>query len=66
MNYIGISWQIKNRKEDFALEQRLMNCERSGKYRQTPERRRSLLGGIVVKKAHRRENSINHLGGNYC
>lgn len=38
-----------------------MNYERSGKYRQISERRHSLFLGIVVKKAHRKVNSRNHL-----
>lgn len=42
-----------------------MNCEKSGKYGEIAERRHSVFGGVVVKKAHWKGNSINHLSENY-
>lgn len=43
-----------------------MNCENSGKYGEIAERRHSIFGGVVVKKAHRKVISINDLSENYC
>lgn len=43
-----------------------MNCEKSGKYGEIAERRHSIFGGVVVKKAHRKVNFMNYLSENYC